>query len=159
MHPHAELVTSFYQAFARRDAAAMGRCYHREVVFSDPVFPRLAGDAARAMWTMLCDRGKDLRIEFRDVEADAARGSAHWEAWYTFSATGHAVHNRIDAAFAFRDGLIAEHTDRFSLTRWAAQALGPKGRLLGWAPPVHAAIRAQAARGLAQWQAKHGSGH
>jgi hypothetical protein len=28
-------------------------------------------------------------------------------------------------------------------------ALGPKGALLGWSPPVRAAIRAQAAKSLA----------
>ena len=36
--------------------------------------------------------------------------------------------------------------------RWARQALGGKGLLLGWAPPVQAAIRRQAARGLAQFR-------
>ena len=80
-------------------------------------------------------------------------GSAHWEARYTYSATGRSVHNRIDATFEFRDGLITRHVDRFSLWRWAAMALGAKGALLGWLPPVRAAIRARAAKGLAAYMA------
>jgi ketosteroid isomerase-like protein len=154
MHPHAELVTRFYRAFQGRDAAAMGACYHRDVVFSDPVFTRLEGDRARAMWSMLCERGKDLRIEFSGVAADDAAGGAHWEAWYTFSASGRPVHNVIEARFVFRDGLIAEHRDDFPLARWAAQALGLKGLLLGWAPPVQNAIRRQAAKSLDQYLAR-----
>lgn len=154
MSAETETIRAFYEAFQRRDAAAMGRCYTSDVVFSDPVFTHLMGDQARAMWTMLCERGKDLRVEFKDVVADGTVGGAHWEAWYTFSATGRAVHNVIEARFRFRDGLIAEHTDSFSLARWAAQALGVKGILLGWAPPVQNAIRKQAARGLEQFMAR-----
>ena len=55
-------------------------------------------------------------------------GRAHWDATYTYSATGRRVDNRIDATFAFRDGLIVRHDDRFDLWRWARQALGVQGR-------------------------------
>jgi hypothetical protein len=101
------------------------------------------------MWRMLCTRGKDLVLAVSDIRADASTGSARWVATYTFSATGRKVTNRIDAAFDFKDALIVRHVDRFSLWRWAAMALGPKGALLGWSPPVRAAIRAQAAKSLA----------
>lgn len=151
-----DLLHRFYTAFQARDAAAMGACYHPEVTFSDPVFPHLEGKKAVAMWRMLCDRGKDLRIEYRDVEADAGQASVHWEAWYTFSATGKKVHNRIDATFELEDGLIRRHQDRFDLWRWAGQALGLKGELLGWAPPVQNAIRRQAATALDRYVEQHG---
>jgi hypothetical protein len=68
---------------------------------------------------------------------------------YTFSATGRKVTNRIGAAFDFEDGLIVRHVDRFSLWRWAAMALGPRGALFGWSPPVRAKIRERGAKGLA----------
>ena len=106
-------------------------CYAPTVTFSDPVFPDLVGDQARGMWRMLCARGKDLRIEFRDVRAGDHTGSAHWEAWYTFSSTSKPVHNVIDATFTFSDGLIVTHVDRFDLYRWSRQALGVTGVLLG----------------------------
>ena len=57
--------------------------------------------------------------------------SAHWEAMYTFSQTGRKVHNKIDAKFEFKDGLIIKHTDDFDLHNWAKQALGFKGLVLG----------------------------
>lgn len=144
----AALITTFYDAFARRDAEAMVACYAPDVVFSDPVFGELGGERACQMWRMLCARGKDLRISHRDVTADADRGSAHWDAHYTFSATGRPVHNMVQASFGFRGGKIVRHDDVFDLYRWARQALGVKGLLLGWAPPVQHKIQAQARAGL-----------
>lgn len=123
-------------------------CYAPDVAFSDPVFPALRGDSARGMWRMLCARGKDLRIEFSAVQADERSGSAHWEAWYTFTSTGKPVHNIIDATFTFSNGQIASHIDRFDLYRWSRQALGVKGVVLGWTPFVQNAIRRTAARSL-----------
>lgn len=145
---NAERITAFYTAFQRRDAEAMGACYTDDVRFSDPVFPDLIGEQARGMWRMLLAGGSDLRIEFGEVRADELTGSAHWEAWYTFSGTGKPVHNVIEASFTFRGGLIATHHDRFSLYRWTRQALGAKGVLLGWSPLVHGAVRGQAAAAL-----------
>jgi ketosteroid isomerase-like protein len=145
---NAELIDRFYTAFARRDHEAMAACYGPDPRFSDPVFEDLRGDEVRAMWQMLCERGTDLELSHGAVEADEDRGSAHWEADYTFSATGRAVHNEIDAAFRFQDGLIAEHVDSFDLWRWARQALGPVGVLLGWSPPVQGRIRSQARASL-----------
>jgi ketosteroid isomerase-like protein len=155
MQRHAVLIQGFYAAFQRRDHAAMAACYAPDATFSDPVFPDLRGRAVGAMWRMLCERGTDLRIEASGIEADAALGSAHWEAWYTFSATGRPVHNIIQASFRFRDGLIQQHSDSFDLYRWARQALGVKGLLLGWTPPVRRAIRAQAARALDGFIRRH----
>lgn len=131
MHPHAQVIERFYSAFQRRDVDTLCACYHADVTFEDPAFGELRGDEARDMWRMLCGRSKDLAIEFTDIRGDDAGGSAHWEARYTFAATGRKVHNRIDATFRFRDGVIADHRDRFDFHRWAGQALGPVGKLLG----------------------------
>jgi ketosteroid isomerase-like protein len=154
MHANETLITRFYEAFTKRDAEGMAACYADDVRFSDPVFQNLEGERAKNMWRMLCERGKDLRIEFRDVQADDTKGSAHWEARYTFSMTGRLVHNVIDASFVFRDGKIVEHVDRFDLWRWAGSALGAKGKLLGWTPFVHKAVRKNALKGLDAWSAK-----
>ena len=56
--------------------------------------------------------------------------------------------NDIQAKFRFRDGLIAEHHDQFNFHRWASQALGPVGLLLGWTPLVRSAVRRKAAARL-----------
>ena len=150
---NARLIERFYGAFGRRDVDAMLSCYHPQVVFSDPVFGTLAAAETSAMWRMLSGRARDLRVEFRDVKANERSGRAHWDAWYTFAATGRSVHNRIDAEFQFADALIVRHVDRFSLWRWASMALGAKGALLGWVPSVRGAIRGQAAKGLAAFRA------
>jgi hypothetical protein len=150
MYHHAELLGRFYEAFGRRDHAAMALCYTAGARFSDPVFTDLQGPQVAAMWRMLCTRASDLRIEVSAVQADEQRGTAHWEAWYTYSATGRSVHNVIEASFTFESGLITLHRDRFDLYRWSRQALGLKGLLLGWAPPVQNTIRKTAARGLAR---------
>lgn len=101
------------------------------------------------MWRMLTERGKDLEVSFRDVTADGdGTTRAHWEATYTFSGTGRRVHNVIDAVFEIRDGKVVRHVDTFDLWRWMRMALGPKGVVLGWLPPVQAALRKKARQGL-----------
>jgi ketosteroid isomerase-like protein len=152
-HPNAELINRFYHAFQQRDAEAMAACYAEDVRFSDPVFEDLRGSEAADMWRMLTARAQDFSLTFGHVQADERQGSAQWVATYLFSQTGRTVVNRIEARFVFRDGKIAEHRDHFDLWRWARQALGSKGLLLGWAAPVQNAIRRQAAKGLGQFRA------
>ncbi|MGE0355513.1 MAG: nuclear transport factor 2 family protein [Burkholderiales bacterium] len=152
MHPHEVLVREFYAAFARRDAEAMARCYHDEVFFSDPAFPRLRGEEARDMWRMLVSRAEDLEVVLEEARADGEGARARWTARYTFTRTGRRVVNRIEAMFAFRDGRIVRHYDRFSFWHWSAQALGPLGRFLGWFAPVKWMVRRQAARQLERFR-------
>ena len=148
MHPHEALVRAFYDAFSRRDAEAMARCYHPEVFFSDPVFPALRGAEAGDMWRMLLARAADLEVTLDEVRADDGGATARWTARYTFSRTGRPVVNSIRAMFAFRDGLISRHYDSFPFWRWAGQALGPLGRALGWFAPLKWKVRRDAARAL-----------
>ncbi len=155
MHPNAKTIETFYTCFGRRDAEGMIACYAPDVAFSDAVFTDLKGDEVGAMWRMLAERAKDLRVEASGISADDTSGRAHWDAWYTFSATGNKVVNRIDATFTFRDGKIVRHIDSFDLHTWAGQALGLKGKLLGWTPFVQKAIRSNADKGLRAYMAKH----
>lgn len=151
MHPHADLIARFYRAFGARDAQAMNACYTDDIVFEDPAFGELHGAEAKGMWQMLCAKAQDLSIEASAIQADNERGSAHWEAIYTFSQTGRRVHNRIDASFRFRGGLICEHRDRFDFWAWSRQALGPAGLLLGWTPLLRNKVRAQARANLTRY--------
>jgi ketosteroid isomerase-like protein len=152
-HPNAALIDRFYAAFRGRDGSAMAACYRPDATFRDPVFD-VKGDEVADMWTMLCERARDLVLDWRDVRADDREGSAHWEPRYTFSVTGRPVHNLIDSQFTFSDGKIASQVDSFSLWRWTRMALGPKGAVLGWTPFVQKAIRAEARRGLDSWRAR-----
>lgn len=155
MHNHADIITKFYDAFARKDFAAMAALYHPDATFEDAAFALTSSKEIGAMWEMLLTRGKDLRIEFGQVRADAHAGSAHWEAWYTFSKTGRRVHNVIDARFEFKDGLIYRHRDHFNVWRWSRQALGLPGWLLGWSASLQEKVRATAMHSLRQFMAGH----
>jgi ketosteroid isomerase-like protein len=135
MNSQEKTIQRFYESFIARDAEGMAKCYHPEVVFSDPVFGRLSGAEATGMWRMLCARAQGLAITFSSVSASGDSGSAHWEATYTFSKTGRRVHN----------------VDRFNLWKWAGMALGPAGILLGWTPMVRGAVRKEARKGLAEF--------
>lgn len=155
MNPNEKVIRDFYDAFIRRDVAAMARCYHADVFFSDPAFPALRGKEVTAMWAMLCKRGKDLQLTLVDATGDADGGTARWEAKYTFSQTGRYVHNKISAMFAFKDGKIVRHIDRFPFWTWSRQALGPLGLLLGWFGPVKALVRRKARRSLDDFMQKN----
>ena len=119
----------------------MAAAYAPDATFADAVFS-LRGKEIGAMWHMLCESGKDLKVNFSAVEADDAAGRAHWEAWYSFG--GRPVHNILEARFRFSYGLIIEHRDEMNFRRWAAQALGPMGKLFGWAPFVQRQVQARA---------------
>src|SRR5918997_229765 len=139
------IVERFYAAFAACDGVAMAACYAPDAHFSDPVFPDLNGDEPGAMWRMLTAQATDLRVELLEHTADTAR----WRAHYTFSQTGRPVVNDVRATFRFDgDGLIADHRDEFSFSRWARQALGPPGLLLGWTPLLRNKVRHRARASL-----------
>ena len=148
-----DLVEQFYRAFQQKDWKTMQSCYHDDVVFSDPVFPNLRGQEAKAMWHMLASSAKDLTITYSNCQAYEHQGSCNWEATYSFSRTGARVHNIIQARFEFRDGKIIAHTDEFNLTRWAGMALGLPGKLFGWTSWMKQRIRDTAASGLSKFLA------
>ncbi len=149
--PTEDLIVRFYGAFADSDGAGMAACYAPDATFSDPVFQGLDAREAGGMWRMLTGQATDLRIELLDHDCDDARGSAHWRAHYTFSQTGRPVVNEVHASFRFDDGLIAEHIDEFDFYRWARQALGAQGLILGWTPFLHSAVRRRARGSLEQF--------
>lgn len=150
----AAVVDRFYEAFARRDAAAMAACYHAEATFEDPAFGRLDREAACAMWAMLLGRATDLVVTHQLLQESGSEARARWEARYTFTRTGRPVLNRIEATFTLQDGLIRTHRDHFSFSAWARQAFGPAGLLLGWTPWFQARVRAEALRGLDAYRTK-----
>ena len=155
---NADLIQRFYGAFADRDGERMSVCYAPDVSFSDPVFPDLHGEEAGAMWRMLTGRANDLRIELLEHQASGEGGSARWRAHYTFTQTGRPVVNEVRASFRFADGLITEHRDEFDFHRWARQALGPAGLILGWTPLLRSSVRRRARAGLDEFMAKEHAG-
>ena len=155
MHPNEKLIHDFYAAFARLDAAAMAAAYAPDAHFCDPVFPDLNGPEVPAMWAMLVKRSTGMALDVSGVEADDRSGRATWVARYKFGPSQRQVTNHVSSAFVFSAGLVRDQLDTFDFQTWAAMALGSKGRLLGWTPLVRRATRTQAAKGLAEFMAKH----
>ena len=155
---NAALIAGFYAAFAARDGSSMAAVYAPDARFSDPVFGRLTGIQAGAMWRMLTSRpGSDLQIELPEHDAQDATGTAHWIARYTFARTGKHVINDIHSHFRFENGLVMEQVDHFSFWRWSRQAFGPVGLLAGWTPFLRNAVRRKASADLASFM--NGSAH
>ena len=150
-----------YDAFAVLDADTMASCYAPDARFDDEAFSLRGAREVGGMWKMLCSgtqaKGAAVwKLSFRDIEADAASGKAHWDAHYLFSATGRIVDNAIDSRFSFTpEGLIAIQRDSFDFWRWSRQALGAPGLLLGWSPMLKKKVRATAAANLAAFLARN----
>lgn len=155
INPMKGLIEKFYTAFQNKDAETMISCYHDDITFCDPAFGELKGDDAKAMWRMLCGNASDLKIEFCDINASLKKGSVHWEAWYTFSRTGRKVQNVVNAEFEFKDSKIIKHTDNFKLYKWASQAMGWKGKLLGGTTFFKNKLNQQTNRMLSEFRDKN----
>ena len=85
MHPNEQIITDLYEAFSRKDYRSMQRLYHDDAIFNDEVFKDLNAREVKAMWEMLIKRGKDLEVEYNNIQADETGGTAEWTAVYSFS--------------------------------------------------------------------------
>jgi len=150
----ASVAKRFYGALVAKDWASAGALYADDAVFSDEVFVNLNAMQVRAMWQMLLTRGKDLKIDYEVLAETGTEAHARWVATYTFSQTGRKVVNDITAVMQLRDGKIVRHTDAFDFYRWARQALGPAGVLLGWTNWVHNRVQVSAMNSLKEFMSK-----
>nr|WP_068892742.1 nuclear transport factor 2 family protein [Pedobacter panaciterrae] len=153
MTSNEELIRHFYTSFQNKDVKAMQDCYADNATFSDSVFTNLNAKQVRSMWAMLIKSGKDMRIEFKNISGNQTGGSAEWDAYYTFSATGNKVMNQIKASFLIENGKITKHTDNFNFYKWAKQALGFIGLVLGWTTFLRNKIRTKAKGNLETFMA------
>jgi len=157
MEAHKLVIEKFYTAFQKLDHQTMNSCYSDDIVFSDPAFGLLRGEEAKAMWEMLCKNAKDFSLTFSNIQLlDEEYATCNWVANYTFSKTGRKVVNNIKAFMKLKDGKIIEHSDAFKLSKWAAQALGWKGALLGWTGFMKRKIQNNARKNLIAFIEKKG---
>ncbi len=126
----------------------MQACYADHATFSDPVFRDLNATQVRSMWEMFLVKNDRLTVEFTHVQQRGKFITARWTADYVLSSTGNPVKNIIEARFTVESGKITEHEDSFNFYRWARQALGAKGVLLGWTPFVRRRVQRSAMASL-----------
>ena len=133
-------IEALYAALDRGDGEAMAALYA----------PRATSDGEPGdMWRMLTSRAQDMSVELVGRDAEADRGTAHWVARYTFGQTGRPVVNDVRSVFRFDgSGRIVDQQDDFDFWRWARQALGRSGLLLGWTPVLQHQVRDRARAGL-----------
>ncbi|RZK40820.1 MAG: nuclear transport factor 2 family protein [Pedobacter sp.] len=148
MNTNEQLIKYFYTCFKNKDYKGMQACYADDAVFNDAIFKNLNAKEVKAMWQMLITKGSDLDLEFNIMSSNKNTVQAHWDASYSFSATGRKVLNRIDSNFEIENGKIVKHTDDFSFSAWARQALGLKGLLLGWTNFLNQKVSEQATKNL-----------
>ena len=109
-------------------------CYHQDLHFEDPAFGQLSYIQACAMWKMLCESAKDLTVDFSIIRAGDQFVETRWIAEYCFGNAKRFVRNEIIAEMTIKDGKIIRHIDKFDLYKWAKQAMGWQGWLLGATP-------------------------
>jgi hypothetical protein len=124
-----DALTRFYDALARRDGETLASLYAPGATFEDPVF-QLRGAEIGRMWKGLLGRARDFSVTYTIAQAAPERGTVEWTARYLFGGRRPVV-NVILSELRFENGLVAEQRDAFDFPRWAAQALGAPGRLLG----------------------------
>ena len=136
-------VQRLYAAMSDHDGGAMSACYAPEATFTDPVFVGLHRGEPQDMWRMLMSRASDLTVDLVEHDADDhGRGTAHWVAHYAFGPQRRRVVNDVRSVFRFDDaGRIVDQQDDFDFWRWARQALGRPGLLLGWTPVLQHKVR------------------
>ena len=156
MTTNEQLISTFYKAFQQKDYTTMQQCYAENAVFNDEAFKNLNATQVRAMWQMLISRGKDLVVEFKNIQSEGNTASAEWVATYTFSQTKRKVTNRIKANFVIENGKIVKHTDTFNFYKWSSQALGMVGMLLGWTSFLRKKVSEGAMKNLEEFMAKEG---
>ena len=124
-----EVLTRFYDALSRRDGETMASLYSPDASFEDEIY-RLRGEDVGKMWRGLMSRAKTLTVSYTIAKAGAGDGTVEWTARYDYPGGGPVV-NVILSELELAGGKIVRQRDRFDFPRWAAQALGTKGKLLG----------------------------
>jgi len=147
-----DVMKAFYAAFERRDAEAMVALYDDNIIFSDPVFPRLNSLQAKNMWRMLNKKSHDLKVTAKDFTQDGNYCTCTWDAHYSFGPNNRPVHNIVHARMLIKNGKITEHTDNFDFWRWTRMAVGPLGYLAGWTPFLRNKIQSTAAGNLQKFR-------
>ena len=143
-----QLIARFYTCFQNKDYKGMQACYADNARFNDEVFVNLNASQVKAMWEMLCVKGKDLKLDFKNIQTSETQGSAEWIAYYTFSGSGRKIVNHVKASFIFENGKIVKHTDAFNFYKWSRQALGITGSLLGWSGFLKKKVRQSTMKSL-----------
>jgi len=145
---HKSIIEKFYTAFQNKNYKTMISCYGQDIEFNDPMFSTLSGFKAKAIWQMLCEKGKDLTLTYSITSENENSFTVKWLAVYTFEKSGRTIHNRVTSDITLENGKIIRHHDSFSLYKWLGMAFGTTGWILGWLPFFRNRVKVEALKGL-----------
>lgn len=133
MDANKELIEKFYQAFQKRDFDTMRNCYAEGIVYFDPLYSILSDEAVMMMWKQRYAGAESIQINFGDINTeDGEYYTSLYTVTYIFTQTGKPVNLSVKAYMRIIGDKITEHSDAFSVHKWAGMAYGLPGRLFGW---------------------------
>lgn len=127
----AAVAATYFEAFARGDAATMAKQYAPNATFDDPIYSLRGQADIGHMWTSLLKTGKNLKLSSKVLETDGDKVKVAWTADYTLF--GRKVHNESVSTMQVKDGKITSQKDDWSWSKWAKQAF-PLGGLVDVKP-------------------------
>lgn len=128
-----EIIDLFFTAFKNLDHQAMNALYSDDIVYSDPLFGMLEGEAVKNRWELLFQDVREFRLTvIKTEEIDQEYATCQWKATWISSRSKRQIVFEAKSFMRFSGNQIIEHSDGFSLTKWIAQAYGLKGQFFGW---------------------------
>ncbi|ARU92149.1 hypothetical protein SCLARK_001685 [Spiroplasma clarkii] len=125
-----EVVVKFFTALSKGDWKLMNNLYSKDVAFSDTVFGELNYSQITNLWEMLLTENPDLSANFKIVE-DGEVVKVQWVMVSKFGQKHRKVILNILSTLEVSKGKIIKHNDHFDFKKWAKQALGIIGWMLG----------------------------
>lgn len=72
-----KFLEKFYSSFSIRDFEKMNECYHKDILFRDPIFGTLKGERVLKMWEMLLNRRtNNTKISFTNIQTTMQKVTA-----------------------------------------------------------------------------------
>jgi hypothetical protein len=128
---------------------------------STPIFPKLEGVQIKSVWSMIMAGARDFSVHYEILSFDETHVRVSWTALNRFSATNRPVKNQVMTELMLssptpggNEGKILSQSDVFDFYRWARQALGMPGTLLGWMPWFQKQIQTKSSEKLASFRIK-----
>ena len=128
-----DLINRFYIIVEEGSLNSINDIYTGSVVYFDPMFEMLENDKVLAMWHLLSEMRSNLKIEIGNIndEGDGYYTCRHTDT-YIFSPNSKQIVMVSTGNFKIENGRITEHSEGFSLHKWATQAYGLWANVVGW---------------------------
>jgi len=143
------VITGLYNAYKERNPELMASFYTEDASFKDEIFGEVTGQEIPKVWEVVHSTTSNFYLYFHIVNVNKNLATVNSQLSYTFKHTGRKIDISITSIFRFENGKIRHQVDEYSLWKWASQAFGVSGFLLGWNPKFKNKIRQSAQNTIA----------